>query len=352
MAKWLKKVTGVALIFMMLLLVAGCYYLPEASPSPSIAPTPSVTQKPSREPKPSASPSPSPSPSKNTAEVTPALYKVTGKNGKGTLYLFGSIHVGDESMYPLPDAVMQAYSNSDALAVEYDILADMNDGALEAYYEAILYARGKTIESEIGEELYTAAVSILQENGLYNVAYDYYKPILWNDLFSLIASEEAGLSSEYGIDRHFLELAHLEDKEVLEVESMQMQLEMMLNFPDRLQVLMLNDNVEDYADAGESLKETFENWKRGTIDEMTGSSSIYVPPKYVDFSKSEVEELYTEYYTKMITERNEGMAQKAMAYMAENKTVFFVVGEGHMGGEGGIVQLLKDAGYSVDRVNY
>lgn len=349
MAKWWKKVTGIVLVLLTLLLAAGCYYLPEAYPSPSIAPKPSATEKPSREPSPSTSPSPSPS--KNTANVTPALYTVTGKNGKGTLYLFGSIHVGDESMYPLPDAVMQAYDNSDALAVEYDILADMDDDAMEAYYEAIIYSRGKTIESEIGAELYEAAVSILQENGLYNIAYDYYKPILWNDLFSLIASEEAGLSSEYGIDRHFLQMAYLEDKEILEVESMQMQLEMMLNFPDRLQVLMLNDNVEDYEDAGEGLTETFENWKSGTIDEMAGSS-IYVPPKYVDFTKSEVEELYTEYYEAMITKRNEGMAEKAMAYLSENKTVFFVVGEGHMGGEGGIVQLLKAAGYTVQRVSY
>ncbi len=40
----------------------------------------------------------------------------------------------------------------------------------------------------------------------------------------------------------------------------------------------------------------------------------------------------------------------AKRYMAENKNVFFVVGIGHMLGDGGIVDLLKQDGYTVEKV--
>ena len=43
------------------------------------------------------------------AECTPLLYKVT--DGKGaTLYLLGSIHVGDKRTQAMPDYVMNAYN--------------------------------------------------------------------------------------------------------------------------------------------------------------------------------------------------------------------------------------------------
>lgn len=351
MKKKFIRISILLCAFIFVLMTAGCYYLPEEPSASYVQPTPEPVETPT----PSSPPStvPSPSPSKEAETLTPALYKVTGENGKGTLYLFGSIHVGDEGMYPLPEAVLQAYEKSDALAVEYDIVAEMDEDVLADYYDSILYPRGTTITDDIDPGLYTAAVAILKENNLYTETLDYYKPILWNDLFSLIASEQAALSNEYGIDRFFLQQAHKEGKEILEVESMQFQMEMMLSFPDKLQVLFLNYNVEDYEDSAKDLQKTLQNWKKGTIwQEEESDTELYVPPKYVDYSKKEIETLYKDYYKTMIIDRNESMAKEAQKYLAQNKSVFFVVGEGHIGGETGIVQLLKDAGCRVERVQY
>ena len=51
-----------------------------------------------------------------------------------------------------------------------------------------------------------------------------------------------------------------------------------------------------------------------------------------------------------IDDRNLGMAQVAISWLAEGKTVFFAVGTGHMVGDTGLVRLLTDAGYTVERV--
>ena len=48
----------------------------------------------------------------------PDLWKIE-KNGN-TSYLFGSIHLGTKDMYPLSDAVKNAYKSTDNLVVEVD----------------------------------------------------------------------------------------------------------------------------------------------------------------------------------------------------------------------------------------
>ena len=69
-----------------------------------------------------------------TATSTPVLYKVTDGDGD-VVWLFGSIHVGTEDFYPLPDYVEEAFEGSDRLAVEVDIVAFQKD--LAAQIEAL-----------------------------------------------------------------------------------------------------------------------------------------------------------------------------------------------------------------------
>jgi len=41
-------------------------------------------------------------------------------------YLFGSIHIGSQDMYPMSDRVIEAYQGSDELVVEIDIKPKKN----------------------------------------------------------------------------------------------------------------------------------------------------------------------------------------------------------------------------------
>ena len=52
----------------------------------------------------------------------------------------------------------------------------------------------------------------------------------------------------------------------------------------------------------------------------------------------------------MITDRNIGMAEKADRWLEDGKSVFFAVGAGHMINDEGVVKLLADKGYTVERI--
>ena len=64
----------------------------------------------------------------------------------------------------------------------------------------------------------------------------------------------------------------------------------------------------------------------------------------------ETRTIVDEYNKKLIDERNVGMAKAAEEYIESGDTVFFAVGSGHMLGDAGIVNLLKNDGYKVERI--
>ena len=90
-----------------------------------------------------------------TASNTPLLLEVTQEGSTNKLYLFGSIHASDESMYPLPEYVMKAYKNSDEIAVEFDLIEYMQDmsNQIESLAKFII-PDGKTVNDYLELEDY------------------------------------------------------------------------------------------------------------------------------------------------------------------------------------------------------
>lgn len=280
------------------------------------------------------------------SNISPLLWKVTSKDGKNTLWLFGSIHLADENAYPLPDAVMNAYKSSSALAVECDP-TDSNMSVADMM-KLSTYADGSTIKNHISEELYLDAKKILTEIYGSKMAseFDQYKPVMWYSIIEQYYILKSEFDSKYGIDTYFLSQCKSDKKELLEVESAKFQYELLFGFSDEIQELMLAELVRaGHEGYNNVLAESYKAWAKGDLEALEARL-------YEDMSKySEKEVKVIEEYNKlMITDRNIHMAEKAKQYLAQGKDVFFVVGELHMVGENGIVKLLTDAGYKVEQV--
>ena len=156
------------------------------------------------------------------------------------LRFFGSIHVGEEYFYPLPDYVLDAYESSDALAVEFDIVSFEKD--IDAQIEALqqmVYTDGTTITDHISEELYNDAKAVLKDLNIYSSALDYYVPSMWSSFIDSGMISQMGVDTSLGIDMYFLNRAHEENKTILDVESAAFQYGMMAGYSEELQVLLL-----------------------------------------------------------------------------------------------------------------
>lgn len=282
---------------------------------------------------------------------SPALYKLQAENGT-VIYFFGSIHVGNEETYPLPEKVISAYNSSEYLAVECDIAAYESDiSAITQTASDMMCEPGTYIYDYVGHENYEAAVQLLEEYGLYNEYYDHFMPVFWISLLGEVPLKLAQLDSDKGIDRHFLQSAKEDGKPILEIESVQEQMDMQLNFSMPLQILLFEQCLLEPKAQGLAIKLMYENWRQGSQTALTGEMD-YSYEELAEIYGEEEGRLYYEYYYELGEKRNIKMADTAEKYIEEEKNVFYVVGAAHMGGENGIISLLEQRGYSIEKIEY
>ena len=68
---------------------------------------------------------------------------------------------------------------------------------------------------------------------------------------------------------------------------------------------------------------------------------------------NEQKPLFEEYYKKMSTDRNKGMLDTAIEYLEGDQVIFYAVGMAHLlDSETGLVDALRQAGYTVEKVAY
>ena len=276
----------------------------------------------------------------------PLLWRATSPENGQIMYLFGTIHAGDASIYPLPDFIMDAFNRSDYLAVEVNLYNLINDpvAAMEMAL-MMMYTDGRTITDELGEELHAAAVEVITEfdgfEGMPAEVFDIMKPAFWFQILVDIAVEEAGLSSEYGLDLYFIMAAMERGIEILEVESVKSQMEMLTGFSPELNAFLIEGSL-DIPFAAQALKELYAAWQRG--DENLIEAMLEY--EYSDMP----EELAREYIDAILINRDIEMTRVARSFMAEGRTVFFAVGLAHLVGDDSVIYLLRQAGYKIERI--
>jgi uncharacterized protein YbaP (TraB family) len=305
---------------------------------------------------------------KPPVEATPLLYHVTGADGS-EMWLFGTIHVGDERTAFLPQEIYDAFEASDALAVEFNLNEDDKnmeedeeyaDSITELYY----YTDDSQTKDHLEEEVYEAAVKMLKCLGQYNSNMDYMKPFVWeSSITGALRQNGRRLFSEKGMDRRLLDLAEKAGKEILDVESAEEQTQMLSNFSDGLQEQLLKEALTyDRSSYNEGLLELFEMWCAGDEEALR---------KYINDDEEETEEdtegeaeeettevdeeleaLRQEYENAMSTERDINMIEIAKGYLTSGKTVFYAVGLAHLLANDGLVDGLRAAGYTVELVEY
>ena len=160
--------------------------------------------------------------------------------------------------------------------------------------------------------------------------------------------QDMDADAELGVDRHLLERAKAAKKEILEIESAELQYHWMAGFSLELQTLLLKSAVQMYQNPEASkadLQNMMDLWASG--DEA--AFAAYLATSDANMTPAE-QALYEEYNEVMIDLRNQDMADYAEAALLSGEEVFICVGAAHVVGEGAMADLLAQRGYSVELV--
>jgi len=257
------------------------------------------------------------------------LWKIEG-NGIKPSYLFGTVHILKQQDFVLKQHVKDAFTEVEQIVLEVDM--DDPNMQMEMMQSAIM-KDGVTLDQLIDEKTYEALDAKLTKSlGIGVQMFNTWQPML---LTSLLLTDIVG-EQPASFEGTLVEMAKAQEKEVLGLETIAEQLNFFHDIPYKEQATM----ILDYLNKAEEMEQSF--------SAMTGhylSENIDALYNYI-MEESKKQNFNT---TSLVDKRNENWIPQIKA-IASEKSSFFGVGAGHLGGTKGVVKLLKAAGFTVSPV--
>jgi hypothetical protein len=264
------------------------------------------------------------------------LWRVQSKTN--TVYVLGSIHFFKKEAYPLHRKIESAFDQSEVLVVE----ANINDIAkldIEKLVKSAMYLGPETLERHVSTETYEL---IKKETGGLGIPLELInrqKPWFLALLLESLELLKLGFDPNYGIDKYFLSRA-TGKKKIVELESLDYQIDLLSKFSDQEQELFLLYTVKDLRVLRQELDRLTQAWISG---DAKGMESIMTRGFAEDSRMSSI-------YEKLVLERNRSMASKIEEFLRNKEIYFAVVGAAHLVGNQGIIEILKGRGYLVEQL--
>ena len=269
------------------------------------------------------------------AYAGPAIWKIDGKHN--TVHLFGSIHVANESMYPLDEKIESAFRQADVLLVEVDEARVDQVKLQELMMSRGFYAGTETIKEHVSEDTFKMLQRLLSDTGVPYVTVARMKPGIIAMTLTIAKIVKMGFSPELGIDRYFMQHAR-GNKEIQQLESMEEQMDLILSFSD--DDLMLRHTLLSLDQLSQMITDLINSWKKGDLKML---EKLMITDQVNEFPEFE------NVLKRLIYDRNVTMSIKIQTLLNEKRNYFVVVGAGHLVGKKGIVSILKKNGVSVVR---
>lgn len=254
-----------------------------------------------------------------------------------TVYLVGSIHLGDSSMYPLPKEVESAFAAAKVLAVEINIKnADQAKmiGLIQKYG---LYTGDDSLTKHLPKETQAALDDFCTRHNVPRQGMEQLKPWVVAVTIAAMAWQQAGEDPSLGIDMHFLDESKPPQR-IDELETMESQLAIFAEATEEEQQSMLATTLKQGDKTKDLIKRTQAAYVAGDPDALQK-----VMDEQDDLGSKSLEK-------KLLDDRNAAMTGKMEEYLKGKEQIFVVVGAAHIIGEKGIARQLRDKGYKVDQV--
>jgi len=287
-------------------------------------------------------------PIEDVEHVAPEGYMWKVTKGDKTVYMLGSIHVGDVSMYPLRDEIYEAYEQSEIVVTEVDITRQPSEAEVAEIEKLLTYQDGTTLKDHLSPEVYEAVISLAKEIGIEGEdlkEFETYQVWFVNTMLSSLA-DTSGADAGLGVDLHFLMLAQEEKLPTGELESYMIQYGMLAGFSPEVQEELLLETLTLYEYASQGI-------------DVSDSSTDYLLKIWAEGDLESMDEIANgmkvsnlEYYEGMLTKRNVGMTDKIEQYLSEGtyNTYFVIAGALHFAGEDSVLEMLEQRGYTIERL--
>jgi uncharacterized protein YbaP (TraB family) len=264
------------------------------------------------------------------------FWKISGNGLKKPSYLYGTIHLIPKSDYEMPDAVREALDNSKRVAFEIDMKEMTNLRTQFGMMTKAFMPGNKTLKDLLSAEDYGFVKTKMNEKGFPGGMLERMKPMF---LSTILTGDEEG-ASEMGsgavtsVEMEMYKSAKRRKLETAGLETTSYQLSIFDSIPYEAQAKMLVEGLRSTSGEGNELENLVKMYKEQDISAMQTMISSE------EGGMAAYEEI-------LLKKRNRNWIDP-MGRMMREKPTIFAVGAGHLGGESGVIALLRKAGYRVE----
>jgi uncharacterized protein YbaP (TraB family) len=274
------------------------------------------------------------------AQPRGALFKVQAKGN--TMYLFGTMHIGQADFYPLEPRIKNAIAKAPALALEIDPLKDPSAAMQAVMQYGMIAPGGQTIQDQppafrerLDKALRQARINPAQVATL--------KPWMLATILALAEYTKQGGDPALSVDTHLAKLAREARVPVVELESIALQMGIFDRMSADEQWRFLDDALAS-MESGKQEKEVRDiiaSWSRAD------RAALDKVARQVAEDKT----LTGRFFQKvLLEERNGPMADKLMAMLEKADGHVAGMGVLHLLGTNSVPALMKAKGAMVERV--
>ncbi|MFN6944749.1 MAG: TraB/GumN family protein, partial [Cytophagaceae bacterium] len=252
------------------------------------------------------------------------LWEISGNGLKKPSYLYGTMHVSNKIAFHLPESFFEALKNTDMIALEIN-----PDIFVDEIFSSPFYKERENWERGNGDNFYTSA---------------FYLGIPTNNLFRMVLSKEdhfanyllyrSRKASEDFQEDTYLDLFIYQagkklNKKITGLEKLDETIE--FSYKAVMEETGSKKENMEYTYEGDSWEDLEDAYRRGDLNLIDS------------ISRGSETKLYREY---MLFKRNAIMVER-MDSILKHHSLFAGVGAAHLPGEMGMLNMLREKGYTV-----
>lgn len=272
----------------------------------------------------------------NTNNPKSLLWKITGKNGQKTSYIYGTMHVSGKLAFNLNDSFFLGIKNCDFIALEIDPDLMLTDLVNSKLMKSALGANAHLFKPKEGFYENSFALKEIKNRTL--AGFLSQKNDLVNNLLYRSSLNNVNKEEDTYLDLFIFQAGKKLRKKIIGLETFEGTMDM---YAQSLKAESELDEKEKnktlYKEGIYTIEKLEEAYRKGDIvliDSLSRYSSSKMSHKY------------------MILERNKIMYKGIDSLIKSGASIFTGVGAAHLGGEEGVLNILRKNGYTVSPVSW
>ncbi|MCU0340750.1 MAG: TraB/GumN family protein [Spirosomaceae bacterium] len=257
------------------------------------------------------------------------LWEISSNGLTKPSYVYGTIHLICPKDYFLTDATKKAITDCEQVYLELD----MDDPALMPKMQQMAFFKdGKKIKDYLTSDQYATLAAYFKQKGMNLDMMGGMKPLTLTSMMYMALLSCPPQSYEMV----FAQMASNTKKEVLGLETLEAQMGVFDSIPYQKQAEMLVVMAKDGEKSVKEFEKMVATYKAQDVEALL---------KLMDESEMD----FDGYEELLLNNRNAAWIP-VMQHAMQARPTFFAVGAAHLGGEKGVLQLLRKQGYTVRAV--